>query len=56
MANLAIIRSLFDYFWRHPEGRANECAFLVHSVRELAGNTEVSQLDVTFLRQQHIGS
>jgi len=55
-ADLAVIRRLLDHFWRHPERRSNKRALLIHSVSELASDAEVSQLDISSLRQQHIRS
>ena len=47
---LEVVLVLADDLGRHPEGRADEGAALGHGGRELAGDTEVGELDLVGVR------
>ena len=55
VAHLGVIGRLFDDLRGHPEGSAYECVPSVHGIRELACHTEVGQLHLATLREEHVG-
>lgn len=52
---LEVVASLLDDLRRHPERSADEGVTLGFYVGELGGNTEICELDLARLGQQHIG-
>ena len=51
---LAVITRLFDHFRCHPKRRSDERVALVCGRRQLTGNTEVGEFDVSLLGQEHV--
>lgn len=51
---LGIVSGLFNDLRRHPKRRADEGVSFARGVRQLTGNTEVGQFDVTHLAQQNV--
>lgn len=53
---LGVIGRLFDDLGGHPEGRADKGVAFDLSVGELPRHTEICQLHLSLLGQQHVGS
>lgn len=51
---LGIVGGLFDNFWRHPEGRADESVPFAGCVRQLASHTKVRELHVAHLAKENV--